>query len=452
MALKKKPTVMDFDHGMPQMDGACEFARDCLKRLLGKAAPPLADQTADIVGNAFRLLEEAIHEKGKRQTLEQAVALAVRAVWQGKMLEIQQIQRESTEVKGQLKMKTKECEELEEGQLEFWQHVAKTSGTSCLGTVVDMGTKEVLGQGNWGFAFKCKRLNAKDATDCVVVKAIGVQHAQSAVREWQHGASIGKHKNIVTYEDALLHKDERLELKKLIDQAYEDGVLHVPKGTKRRDVAFTHYICLIEEFMDRGCLTNLIEHDLLTLQGIGSVTQQVASALGFLHKKKRTHNDVKPDNILIKSSSGKGLIAKLGDFGLAELSTDTTRDHELFGLCLFCMCTGDAFKKYDQDKLEKYVTRLESALANKDPGSLAEKKVGELKKQLPQVLGKIWRSEVDADEVRDLDCFDKLELIIPNKKVVHWNSGEELDAHDHLEKEAAKQRLKKGSSSFKVDD
>merc|ERR1719437_23422 len=98
--------------------------------------------------------------------------------------------------------------------------------------------------------------------------------------------------------------------------------------------------------MDRGTLQDSIDKEMLTIGCIVAITHQVAAALAYMHKKKRTHNDIKPENILLRlAPDGSGLVAKLADMGLAGHSLDRTRDRALFAYTVFCTGLRDRFGK-----------------------------------------------------------------------------------------------------------
>merc|ERR1711904_766108 len=98
--------------------------------------------------------------------------------------------------------------------------------------------------------------------------------------------------------------------------------------------------------MDRGTVQDLMDQDILTQESMGAITKQISSALAFMHQYKRTDNDIKLENILLRSSKCHiCLIAKLADFGLANHSVDRKRDCELWGYTIWCMSLKHKFVK-----------------------------------------------------------------------------------------------------------
>merc|ERR1719171_2259435 len=178
-------------------------------------------------------------------------------------------------------------------------------------------------------------------------------------------------------------------------------------------------------------MEDLTRQQALTLEGLGAVARQVASALAFVHKKKRVHNDVKPANILLHDAGGRGgsggraLLAKLADFGLADLAEEAqpVRDYELFGLTIFSAATQEAFKKYDRAALEDYVARLAEKLGHADTPATASspeacRGVEQLRRQLPATLRRIWKREIDMTQVADLRWLEELQ-----RHAAVWNSS-----------------------------
>jgi serine/threonine protein kinase len=89
---------------------------------------------------------------------------------------------------------------------------------------------------------------------------------------------------------------------------------------------------IIMEFCDRGDLQAAIARG--TPFGAARVlswTQQVLSALHFLHERNIAHRDVKPGNILL---CGAEEVAKLGDLGLAS-SRDAGSTRSVAGTIAF---------------------------------------------------------------------------------------------------------------------
>ncbi|KAK3956398.1 hypothetical protein QBC32DRAFT_310131 [Pseudoneurospora amorphoporcata] len=75
------------------------------------------------------------------------------------------------------------------------------------------------------------------------------------------------------------------------------------------------------------------------------IASQLVNALAYLHDKKITHRDVKPDNILIQSRSP--LVVKLSDFGLSKMT-----DHDATFLWTFCgtllYCAPEVYAEFEQ--------------------------------------------------------------------------------------------------------
>merc|ERR1712037_172565 len=66
--------------------------------------------------------------------------------------------------------------------------------------------------------------------------------------------------------------------------------------------------------------------------------REVAHALAFLHSSGVTHNDIKPENVMLHE-----VVVKLGDLGLTAKSSDRHADYTQFAMTVFCMVTGEKF-------------------------------------------------------------------------------------------------------------
>lgn len=313
----------------------------------------------------------------------------------------------------------KRCEGVQERQAQdaerFAKHLAEgVSAEPPLAKAFDLDTMKVLGMGAYGFVVSCQ---PKSGAGCGVVKLMGERWAGLALKEWAHGTSC-IHSHIVKYGDCYLHHDYGIVIKGLLQAAFADGTLagREPQFLPR------NYFCLTMEHMDRGTVHGLIAGRQLTLESAGAVTRQVASALAYMHKLRRTHNDVKPENILLQSS-GDGdpdhLVAKLGDFGLADHSLDRGRDCELLAYSAWCMITGRTFDRCPapgaerQEALEELLkTGAAAASCGAQPACSAKR----LLRSLGEAVGNLWRMEADMASVERVETLQGLEIWLPRQR------------------------------------
>ncbi|MFM7835837.1 MAG: serine/threonine-protein kinase, partial [Planctomycetaceae bacterium] len=71
--------------------------------------------------------------------------------------------------------------------------------------------------------------------------------------------------------------------------------------------------------IDGTTLTGLLTQQRPTLDAVARILIPVAESLAFAHERKIIHRDVKPDNILVETASGRPFLA---DFGLAIREQD----------------------------------------------------------------------------------------------------------------------------------
>ncbi|KAH8691950.1 hypothetical protein BGW36DRAFT_431193 [Talaromyces proteolyticus] len=104
------------------------------------------------------------------------------------------------------------------------------------------------------------------------------------------------------------------------------------------------WIYIIMEYVACGELsTYLAENSRIAEDMVKSIARQLLHALQYLHKRKITHRDIKPDNILI--SSLNPLRVKLSDFGLSKSVQEETLLKTFCGTLLYC--APEVYPEYD---------------------------------------------------------------------------------------------------------
>lgn len=286
----------------------------------------------------------------------------------------------------------------EEAWLDFWTDASKSSIDSRpFREACDLDTAEWIGCGKWGWVMRSSRkTNNKD----VVVKVSDLKHANIVTKEWKYGHALCKtHQGIVDYQSVYLYGDDGTMQSKLKD-AYKTGKL---KGAQENRASFPeHYVCMVQEFMNAGSVQDWIDKEKLHPTGMLVVLRAMAAALAHMHEKEVTHNDIKPENVLL-SQKGDRVIVKLGDLGLAEKSRDTTSDVTRYGLSAFCMITGEKFdqRRCKPESIQEIVAELHSACVD----SGAEGELGVALGELPAMLEQTLRETTTMAKVRKEACL-----------------------------------------------
>jgi len=302
----------------------------------------------------------------------------------------------------------------------FITHITHSSAGPALSQRFHMNEMNMVGMGNYGYIMTCK---SKEKDEACVLKLQSTRWSALVVKEWAHGSEVGMHPNIVQYIDAFMHFDGNKSVSKRLQSGFKTGSF---KG-KLPNVLPDWYLCLAIEYMDRGTVEDLAEKQLLSVSAIGAIARQLASALAFMHQKKRTHNDIKPANILLRlAPGGAHLQAKLADFGLADHSSDTKRDYDLFAYLVYCMGLRKDFTKVPAESFrdggsERAVAAIEfrDSQPTPTPASGASDAADHVELDqalwpvLTDVVAEIWSKKMFMQEVRDMEEFQNLEVLVP---------------------------------------
>lgn len=95
------------------------------------------------------------------------------------------------------------------------------------------------------------------------------------------------------------------------------------------------WIYIIMEYVPGGELSTYLSiHGKIPEDMVKTLARQLLHALQYLHKRRITHRDIKPDNILIASL--EPLRVKLSDFGLSKVAQEETFLKTFCGTLLYC--------------------------------------------------------------------------------------------------------------------
>jgi len=371
---------------------------------------------AQAQGLALRRAEEVA------QGLEQELEAAGRRLAEAEeALRRQRQEGEEREARIRSRSEAKLAEELQRSEaafeaelettLQFWRSIARSSACARLSQTLDLGTAELLGNGRYGYVFRGRRC---DDGHPVVVKLLSIRWAHVAAKEWQQAQAVGAHPHLVEYTDVMLHADDDRIIAQLLQASQESGKLHV----RNKRASFPdRFLCLMEEYMNRGTVQDWMDKELLLPGGLLAVMRSVAHALAFMHRSGITHNDVKPENIMLaqadESDPRSEVVVKLGDLGLAKASKDLGPDFEMYGLTVLCMVTGEKFgsRRFCASTMEAMVSEVAALTGERRraPAAVAaaatppplEPALARSLAELPRLLRQVWSRDINMVEVAD---------------------------------------------------
>jgi len=316
--------------------------------------------------------------------------------------------------------------------IDFVKRISLSSAGPALEDHFDMRNSEFIGVGSYGYVMAARqRLTGRK----VVLKLQTEQWASVAVREWALGAKAGTHEHIVEYLDAIMHSDSNGHIREKLQRAYDSHAITGKAPAKFPDC----YFCLALEFMDRGTAQSLIDKDLIGVVDIAAITRQVGLALAYMHKLKQTHNDIKPENILLcQDRRGKNLVAKLADLGLACHSLDRARDCDLFGYTVWCMGLKEKFKTVPssserRQELGKFRAR--------EPRARRDRAVWQV---LAGVIDDMWSGCTEMHEIAEMPGLKGYEVHVPDSSVKYL---EEFSRKSVVRRVSIKHQVLQGAST-----
>jgi hypothetical protein len=285
----------------------------------------------------------------------------------------------------------------------FMTRIISSSARPVLDDALDMTDAELLGMGHYGYVMTCK---SKTSHDKVVLKLQGVKWMDVAVREWGHSEWVGSHPHIVELKELFIHRDCDHTMQQRILAGFNNAE-SLLAGKQPKWFPDT-YVCLVAEYMDSGSVSSLMEKRLLTLEDVCAVTRQVASALSFMHQNERSHNEIRPENILLKRSLHSDCLqVKLADLGSSQHAEDHSGDSELLAYTIWCMVTGKIFSHCPPKE-----ARLEAMAEFQKSAMLGHRATARGTALIGSVVG-LWSDKIAISSIACKNEFEDCEVRVP---------------------------------------
>ncbi|KAL1955893.1 hypothetical protein VTO42DRAFT_7966 [Malbranchea cinnamomea] len=152
---------------------------------------------------------------------------------------------------------------------------------------------------------------------------------------------------LATKDDGALYACKELDKRRLMKNNVldhkVDSEMRIMRGLQHPNIVRFHdyhdhdnrWIYIIMEYVAGGELSAwLSQVGHLEESIVKTIARQILHALQYLHRRKITHRDIKPDNILIASFNP--LRVKLSDFGLSKVVQEETFMKTFCGTLLYC--------------------------------------------------------------------------------------------------------------------
>ncbi|KKZ67461.1 hypothetical protein EMCG_06837 [[Emmonsia] crescens] len=161
---------------------------------------------------------------------------------------------------------------------------------------------------------------------------------------------------LATKNDGMVYACKELDKRRLMKNNISDHKVNnemmIMSGLRHPNIVeFRDYhdhdnrwIYIIMEYVPGGELSaylNQCHH--LAEEQVKTISRQILHALQYLHRRKITHRDIKPDNILIQSFDP--LCVKLSDFGLSKVTQEESFMKTFCGTLLYC--APEVYPEYD---------------------------------------------------------------------------------------------------------